>query len=203
VRKTSSIAGLRPFALLALLATGGVAADAPPWRVAQGDVRVVCPLTVGGTFEARTASITGTLALLTARPAVFSGRLSVDLRTLDTGIGLRNDHLRNTYLEVGKGEGYDTAVLSDIRLADVDAESFQGRTGFTAVLLLHGAKKTVTGPAELRREGPSVRVTAGFPVVLADYGIAKPQYLGVGVKNEVQVKVSLVAGREAVPAGPQ
>src|ERR1700730_17414890 len=83
VRKTSSIAGLRPFALLALLATGGVAADAPPWRVAQGDVRVVCPLTGGGTFEARTASITGPLSLPTARPAVFSGRLSVDLRTLD------------------------------------------------------------------------------------------------------------------------
>src|ERR1700730_17732611 len=115
VRKTSSIAGLRPFALLALLATGGVAADAPPWRVAPGDLRVVCLLTVGGTLEASPTSIPGPLALLPARPAVCWGRLSVDLRTLDTGIGLRNDHLRNTYLEVGKGEGYETAALSDLR----------------------------------------------------------------------------------------
>ena len=28
---------------------------------------------------------------------------SVDLRTLDTGIGLRNAHLRDNYLEVSRG----------------------------------------------------------------------------------------------------
>ena len=46
-----------------------------------------------------------------------------------------------------------------------------------------------------------MRVEAAFPVTLADYGIAKPRYLGVGVKDEVEVKVSLVAVPAAAPAG--
>jgi hypothetical protein len=45
---------------------------------------------------------------------VFDGSLAVDLRTLDTGIALRNEHLRENYLEVDKGPGFDTATLSKI-----------------------------------------------------------------------------------------
>jgi hypothetical protein len=158
-------------------------------------------MTVGGSFEAKTSSLTGALAVGDSRPAVISGDLSVDLRTLDTGMGMRNDHLRNEYLEVGHGEGFERAVLSEIHLGDVDPATFQGRTGFTATFLLHGAKRTVTGHAEIHRDGSSVRVEAGFPVTLADYGIAKPRYLGVGVKDEVEIKVSLVAVPGAAQAG--
>ncbi len=180
-------------AALAILITGsGWAADGSTWRVAHGEVHVLCPLTLGGSFEAKTTSLTGALTLASAGPAVMAGSLAVDLRTLDTGIGLRNEHLRNAYLEVGKGQGFDAAVLSDIDLGGVP-ETFRGRTRFTAELLLHGVKKAVGGQAEVRREGPAVRVDASFPVTLADFGIAKPQYLGVGVKNDVQVRAALVA----------
>ena len=41
---------------------------------------------------------------------------------------------------------------------------------------------------------------ASFLVKLADFGIPKPQYLGVGVKSEVQVKVTLT-GTPATPEG--
>lgn len=42
-------------------------------------------------------------------------------------------------------------------------------------------------------------MTASFPVRIDDYGIAPPRYLGVGVRNEVQVKVSLVAAPAPLP----
>jgi hypothetical protein len=195
---------LRP-ALVAVLATLPAwtlsAADNSAWSVAQGDVRIVCPMTVGGSFEAKTTSLAGTVALAAARPAAFTGDLTVDLRTLDTGIGMRTDHMRDEYLEVGKGEGFDKAVLSNIHLGDVDAGTFQGRTTFTGSFFVHGAKKDIAGQAEIRREGSSVRVEASFPVTLADHGVPKPQYLGVGVKNQVQIKVSFVATPVAPPAG--
>jgi polyisoprenoid-binding protein YceI len=178
--------------LVALSAATALPADGA-WSVSQADVRVLCPLTVGGSFEARTASLAGSMAVAAPHPATFVGDLAVDLRTLDTGIGLRNDHLREKYLEVGKGDGFDKAVLSDVHLGDVDAETFQGRTTFTGTLRLHGTTKGVTGSADIHRVGTSVRVEAAFSVTLADYGIPKPQYLGVGVKSEVQVKVSFVA----------
>lgn len=187
--------------LFAAAATRLPAAEAPSWRIARGEVRVVCPLTVGGSFEARTSSLGGTLELGTVNPATLTGQVSVELKGLDTGIGLRNEHMRDHYLEIGKGPGFDTAVLSDIQLGDVTADTFQGRTRFTGTLLLHGTKKPVRGQAEIRRDGGSARVEAAFPVVLADFGIEKPRYLGVGVRDEVQVKVSLT-GAPATGSAP-
>jgi polyisoprenoid-binding protein YceI len=189
--------GLVAAGLVALAATG-FAADASSWRVVRGDVRVDCPLTVGGSFEARTASLAGELTFGSARPAVFKGGLSVDLATLDTGIGLRNEHMLSKYLEVGRGAGFDHAVLSEIQLDVTDLEAFQGRTTFAGTFLLHGTTRRITGQVEIRREGNAVRVEATFPVSVADFGIPKPQYLGVGVKNEVRVRVSLAAE----PLGP-
>lgn len=182
-----------------LVARGAGAADAPSWRVIKGDVRVICPMTVGGSFEAKTSTLEGSLTERSAQPAALAGSVSVDLRSLDTGIELRNEHLRSEYLQVDKGYGFDRAVLSDIHLGDIDWETFQGRTKFTGTFFLHGSTKSIAGDAEILKEGSMVRVEAEFPVSLSDYGIAKPQYLGIGVKSEVEAKVSLVlsSGLEA------
>lgn len=188
--------GLAGVGLAILFAASGQAVEGSTWRVARGEVRVLCPLTVGGSFEARTTALTGMLTPVSTPTTVMAGNLAVDLRTLDTGVGLRNEHLRDTYLEVGKGEGFDTAVLSGIDIDNVP-ETFQGHTRFTGELLLHGVKKAVAGQADVRREGPAVRVDASFSVTLADFGIAKPQYLGVGVKSDVQVRVSFVVSAES------
>jgi polyisoprenoid-binding protein YceI len=183
----------RPLGVLALTLGLAAAAHAEDWRVARGDVRVICPLTVGGSFEAKTSALTGALTRAAGHPAAFEGALTVDLGTLATGIDLRDKHMRETYLEVGKGEGYASAVLSDLDLGATPAESIRGKVRFTASLLLHGTKKPVAGQAEVRREGTQARVDATFPVTLADYGIKEPRYLGVGVGEVVQVKVTLMA----------
>jgi polyisoprenoid-binding protein YceI len=169
-------------------------------RVAGAQIRVTCPMTVGGSFEAKTSALTGALTLASASPAAYSGELTADLRTLDTGIELRDDHMRNEYLEVGKGDGFATAVLSAISLGNVDADTVQGRTAFTGMLRLHGVKKPIAGQADIKRSAGSMRIDATFPVTLSDFGIAKPQYLGVGVKTVVQVKVSLDVQLEAAQA---
>jgi polyisoprenoid-binding protein YceI len=180
---------------LALLA-GRAAAEDPPWRVLRGEVRVVCPLTVGGSFEAKTPALEGTLAPGGSRPVLLAGEVAVELKSLSTGIGLRDEHLRDQYLEVGKGEGFDRAVLKGLQLGDLEAQATEGRTAFTGTLLLHGTRARVSGRAEIRRQGKGLRVEATFPVTLADFGIAKPQYLGVGVKAEVVVKVWLEAAAD-------
>lgn len=162
------------------------------WRVASGEVIVVCPLTVGGSFEARTGSIAGGVAADPARPGQLTGELAVDLATLDSGIGLRNTHMRENYLEVSRGEGYRRAVLSDIVLGG-DPGTVSGATTFTGALLVHGVRKPVRGEARIVRAGSDVRVEATFPVALPEHDIAKPRYLGVGVRDQVRVKVRFTA----------
>jgi len=57
--------------------------------------------------------------------------------------------------------------------------------------MLHGVKKRVSGPVEIRQAGSGWRVRASFPLNLPDYNIDKPRYLGVGVKDTVQVSVTV------------
>jgi hypothetical protein len=47
----------------------GGTAETPRWRATEGEVRVICPLTVGGSFEARTAALGGVLAVAAAEPS--------------------------------------------------------------------------------------------------------------------------------------
>jgi polyisoprenoid-binding protein YceI len=159
-------------------------------RVTQGDVSVKCPMTIGGSFDAKTNALSGTITASAAQPSSLEGSLAVDLRTIDTGISLRNDHLREKYLEVERGAGYDKAVLSAIALKGLNPDAPEGKGSFTGSLTLHGVTKTVSGPVEVRKAGAGLRVKAAFPVNLPDYNIPEPRYLGVGVKNTVQVDVT-------------
>jgi len=177
------------------VALAGVTAAANSWQVDHGDVRVICPMTIGGSFEARTTAISGAVTASAGGTHAFDGSLAVDLRTLDTGIGLRNEHLRGTYLEVTRGPGFETATLSDIDVRGVTPDAPEGRGSFTAALTVHGVTKPVTGAIDVRRSGAGLHVTAAFPVTLADYSIRRPRYLGVGVKDTVTVQVTFAVTR--------
>jgi polyisoprenoid-binding protein YceI len=180
---------------LVLSLVGATVAAAPTWRVGPGDVRVICPMTIGGTFDARTTALSGAVTARGSGSTALDGSLAVDLRTLDTGINLRNEHLRENYLEVAKGSGFDTATLSEIDLKGVDPDAPEGKGSFTGLLRLHGVTKTVTGTIDVRLAGTDVHVKASFPVTLADYSIRKPRYLGVGVKDAVTVEVAFAVTR--------
>jgi polyisoprenoid-binding protein YceI len=184
--------------LLALMVTVMTTIAPDPWGVAQADVRVTCPLTIGGSFDAKTADLSGSVTASTRGTPSFDGTLAVDLRTLDTGIGLRNEHLRDRYLEVGKGAEFAAATLTGIGVVGLDPEAPEGKGAFSASLTLHGVTKAVTGSVDVRRANTgSLKVKALFPVALADYGIPVPRYLGVGVKDTVQVQVSFTAAHRA------
>jgi hypothetical protein len=170
------------------------------WSVASGEVTVVCPLTVGGSFEATSSALAGRLTPDSTQPGRLQGELTVDLATLDTGIGLRNSHMRDNYLEVGRGEGFSRAVLKNIVVGG-DVATLSGRTSFTATLLVHGVERPVRGDARLSRDAGGVRVEASFPVVLAEHEIAKPRYLGVGVRDQVQVRVRFEAAEGSAGMG--
>jgi polyisoprenoid-binding protein YceI len=175
---------------LGLFLLGTTLVAAGPWRAEQGGVRVSCPMTIGGSFEAKTAALTGSVTTGASQSAALDGSFAVDLRTLDTGIGLRNEHLQKTYLEVDKGAGYDQAILSDINLKGLNPESPQGKGSFTGSLTLHGVKKTVSGSVNVNKSAAGLRVNAAFPINLSDHGVSEPRYMGVGVKNTVQVQVT-------------
>jgi polyisoprenoid-binding protein YceI len=111
------------------------------------------------------------------------GTFTVTLSDFATGIDLRDKHMKEKYLEVAK---YPVATL---KLATVPTVS----GAFTGTLTLHGVMKAVSGDVTLTPQGKRLSVVAEFPVVLSDFGIAVPSWLGVTVAQNVTVSVSFVA----------
>jgi len=192
----TSIGNVRHLAVACAVAWlgSGVAQAQEMLRIAGGEVKVVCPLTVGGSFEARTKALSGDVKPAKARGRL-TGALRVKLDTLETGIAMRDKHLRTNYLEVQKGRDYATAVLENIRV-----DSLSGKGTFRGTLLLHGKRREVIGTSAVQRKDGTVRVDAEFPVKVSAFAIPEPTYLGVGVRDEVRVKVSLTARPVTVAA---
>lgn len=181
--------------LIVLGLTGSLAVAPGTWSVGQGDVRVICSVTIGGSFEAKTSALSGSVTTRASGSPSFDGSLAVDLRTLDTGIGLRNEHLRENYLEVEKGPGFEKATVSAIDVKGFSRDAPEGKGSFEGLLTLHGVTRTVTGDVDVRHAGAGLRVKASFPVNLSDYSIRKPRYLGIGVKDIVQIEVAFAVTR--------
>jgi len=179
---------IRNAVVFGVLALVGVASPsfADGYKVSGAEVVVVCPLTVGGSFEARTKSVSGEVAASAAEPGSVSGALRVDLQTLETGIAVRDRHMRETYLEVEKGPEFAVATFDQIRV-----DKLNGKSTFKGTLLLHGQRQEVMGTADLQQRDGRIRVQAQFPIKVSSFQIPKPTYLGVGVKDEIQIRVVL------------
>src|SRR5918992_896095 len=124
MKRMNRVVGTCAAGLAGLVMMGTVVAAGDTLQVKSGEVSVICPLTVGGSFEAKTDIVKGEVTV--AGPSQpLSGALQVDLQSLETGIGLRDRHMKNNYLEIEKGVEYAAARLEDIRV-----EKLAGKTTF-------------------------------------------------------------------------
>ena len=83
-------------ALLALVLASATTTGGGTWHAGKGDVRATCVMTIGGSFDAKTTALNASLKAGTSSSPALYGSVVVDLHTLDTGISLRNEHLRET-----------------------------------------------------------------------------------------------------------
>jgi len=117
--------------------------------------------------------------------------IKVDLASLETGIGLRDEHLRDKYLEVKK---YPYATLqvprASLKLASSGSE-VQGAT--KGQLTLHGVTKPVSVKYTTSRNGSGYAVEGTMHIDIRDFKIEVPSYLGVTVKPDVDIQVAFGA----------
>jgi hypothetical protein len=114
------------------------------------------------------------------------GALEFDLATLETGIDLRDKHMKEQYLQTSL---FPRAVLT---LEHVDVEALADRSAASVSLPFRGTL-ALHGDAKVTQAGSRVGTIATFTIVLGDFGIAVPKYLGITVAEKVQVKVSFSA----------
>lgn len=123
---------------------------------------------------------------------LVSGLLKVDLAKLDTGIELRNEHMKDKYLEVQK---YPTAelTLNPIQLpADWDLGK-PYENSFTGKFKLHGVEQPISGKFKIQS---NQALSAQFEIKLSDYKIDIPSYLGVTIADVVKVNTEFTVKAE-------
>lgn len=118
----------------------------------------------------------------------LSGEATAKLDDLDTGMKLRNEHMRTKYLEVSKFPD------SKFKLEPITFSASEGdfkAVPFKGLMTLHGVEKSVSGTADIRVSKVIQSIDANFSVKLSDFGIQIPTFAGVTVAEDVKVKVAM------------
>ena len=163
-------------------------------RVTTGEVSINCPLTVGGSFEAKTSAVTGEVAVASGPQDPLKGELSVDLQKLQTGIGLRDRHMKDNYLEVKRGDEFAAAKLQDIKV-----DALEGKTSFRErVLMLHGERREVSRHRHHQAERRWLSRRGELPGAHLRVRDSRPHVTWVSAfQDQVQVRVNFTVA----PAG--
>lgn len=126
---------------------------------------------------------------LTITQNTLNGILKVDLNKVTTKIDLRDDHMKNKYLEVSK---YPDATLEFVNVElPATLSSTETEVPFKAKFTMHGKTSDVTGKAKVSKNTKDVSGNAEFLFKITDYLDTLPSWLGVKVAEEVTVKVQL------------
>jgi polyisoprenoid-binding protein YceI len=110
----------------------------------------------------------------------------IDLNTLRTGIALRDEHMRETYLETKKYPFAEfTGTLSGFNPARKDTQNVVVVGDFT----IHGVTKARTIPGRLFVGANHIYVDAKWDVKLSDHNIAIPKVLFLKLADQQDVRV--------------
>ncbi len=196
---------------LLLLPAAAVAARAAHYVINPGSPNLVKfdSKSTAESFSGSTRTVRGAIDFNPQNLADSAAvNVEVDLNTLDTGISLRNQQMRESHLETdkypkaffrgGKMSGFSAAALTPGQKATFNlAGEFE----------IHGVKRPLVLPVEVtegNQDGKDfVHIVGHFPVTLADYNISRPQFLvlRLGETQQVTIDLTAVESPETPPAG--
>jgi polyisoprenoid-binding protein YceI len=150
------------------------------------------------TFTGKTNAVTGSISFDWSTK-VGKGKIVVDPSAIDTGIPLRNEHMKGKgWLEVDK---YPEIVFEALKVQGGRKDEYKVTGKFT----LHGVTKKITVPVTVRYSaageatkaagfnGDVIRLTTKFNITLADYGIIVPAQVSGKIAKEVTIALSTYA----------
>lgn len=120
------------------------------------------------------------------------GQFKVNLDEFTTGIALRDQHMKEKYLEVSKF-AEATFEIEKIELPEdfLSTKKIYSNVPFEGKFSLHGVEKKLKGIAEVDTRKDNPAVATEFKVLVSDYKINIPTYLGIKVADEVTVKTTV------------
>jgi polyisoprenoid-binding protein YceI len=116
-----------------------------------------------------------------------SGLIVVDARSGDSGIGARDDRMKNSVLEVQR---YPTVTLEPRHVSGRLAEDGQFQARLQGVLTLHGAGHEIVMDVHGQVVGDSLVAKSHFLVPYVEWGLTDPSVLFFTVAKQVDVVIA-------------
>ncbi|MBK6911946.1 MAG: YceI family protein [bacterium] len=123
-----------------------------------------------------------------------AGTVTVDLKTLDTGLSLRNQHMRENHLHTAE---HPDAVFTVTSIASADPSDISGG-GVAATLVrgqldLHGVKQEyeILGSLSFDKTDGTLRAQYIWPVQLKDHQIPRPAFLFMKLSDTQEITIDL------------
>ena len=118
----------------------------------------------------------------------------IDLETLDTGIRLRNRHMRDSYLETGQ---YRFAEFTGSLITSFDPESEEEQQvvvkgNFT----MRDISREMEIEGTLRNSGGDLELEASWVVLLEDFNIRRPRVVFYELAEEQEITISATLKRQ-------
>jgi len=182
--------------------------EARVFRTLPADSRNLVEFVSDATLEkvvGRTSAVQGSVDLqLDNLLTTQDGSFECDLTTIDTGISLRNQHMRQNHLET---DHYPKALFTLSRLVSAEQDKLEAGQSTTVLaegeLTLHGVTRTYQIPlvlfydhtsrdSQARLDGGTgdiLRVSGSWTVKLADHGISRPAFLFLRLAEEIKIMI--------------
>jgi len=194
--------------LLVLIVGTAAMAEVKTFQTVPNDAKNSVEFVSDATMErivGRTSNIAGSLNVdVNDLMATKVGNFTVDLRTIDTGIAMRNGHLRDKYLHTEKNPNATFTLTKFVSSDKTGLKS--GETAKTVAegeLSINGVSKTyqipltltysITNPeAQQRLYGSTgdILVASGhWTVKLADHQVERPQMLMMRIAEDQEISV--------------
>jgi len=193
---------LRQFVLTVIILLAGLEArptEATDFTIEPGKDRNLVVFTSKATletFQGKTKQVTGNISFDPANLGdSVTVRVDVDLASLDTGIPMRNKHMRENHLHT---DTYPKAVFEGGRILEASGRTLNPgdtvRLKLSGRFELHGVKRTIEVPVDATRaKDGTLQVTTHFEVPLADYKINRPAFLMMKLEPTQHVTVQVTA----------
>ncbi|MBK7105699.1 MAG: YceI family protein [Ignavibacteriae bacterium] len=138
-------------------------------------------------FEGVTNNIDGYLYFENELEINSQLHFEVDLRTLDTGIGLRNRHMRENYLET---DDYPMAAYSGKIVKSEKISENKFKVNLNGEMNIHGVNKKQNIEGIVEFIGDEIKVTTNFNVKLSDHKIEVPSLMFVKIDENMDLHVN-------------
>ncbi len=111
----------------------------------------------------------------------------VDLNSLDTGIGLRNRHMRENYLETGLYPR--TSFKGQIKQSELGTGDTL-KVNAEGTIFIHGIEKPISVDARLVPKGKGYQIMSRFFVKLSDFKVDIPSIMFYKIDENMDLRLN-------------